>query len=459
MLAAASATAVTAISAIHAAIHKTAPVQAIWSTANGTENADALVIGAGISGLTAARAFSNRGLKVIVLEARDRIGGRIWTDFSTGWPLDMGASWIHGVTGNPITKLARDFRLDVLPTNTNLHWRWSSNGTISRNDDAIGEQFDDLMSAVDQVRERRQSANRPDVSLQEGIQEANAGRTLSEALNYAINANVEHDYGADIAQLSLYNYDQGAAFSGADVLFPRGYGQIPANIGLGQDVRLSHVVQRVERNAAGVTVITNKGTFAAPRAVITLPLGVLKTTTVQFAPALPARKTLAIRRLGSGVLNKCYLRFPRQFWPTEPDLLGYISNQRGEWTEWVNAQRYLGEPVLMGFNAGTFGNQLERQPDSAIVSSAMRALRSMFGNNVPDPNGFKITRWASDPFSRGSYSYIAVGASGDDYDALAEPVDNQLFFAGEATSRDYAASVHGAYLSGLREAERMLALT
>ncbi len=423
-----------------------------------TERAEVLVVGAGVSGLAAARAFTNQGLKVIVIEARDRIGGRVWTDFVNGWPLDLGASWIHGVTGNPITKLARDFRLDVMPTNYNNHWRYRSGGIISRGDEAIESQFDDLMSAVDQTRALRQSSNQTDVSLLQCITDASNGRALTDAVNYAINTNIEHEYGGDTSQLSLYNYDQTQTFSGADVIFPRGYGQIAANLGLGQDVRLSHIVQRIEHSDKGVRVITNKATFDAPRAVITLPLGVLKTNTVQFNPALPQRKLQAIRQLGSGVLNKCYLRFPRAFWPNEPDLMGYISPQRGEWTEWLNVQHYLGEPILLGFNAGSFGTQLEKQSDAAIVASAMRALRSMFGATLPEPTGFRLTRWANDPFARGSFSFAAVGATGADYDALAEPVDNRLFFAGEATSREYASTVHGAYLSGIREAERVLAL-
>ncbi len=423
-----------------------------------SERSDVVVVGAGVSGLAAARAFSNQGLKVIVIEARNRIGGRVWTDFVDGWPLDLGASWIYGVTGNPITKLARDFRLDVMPTNYNNHWRYRSGGVISRGDEAIESQFDDLMSAVDQTRERRQNSGQPDISLQQGIIDTSNGRALNDVVNYAINTNIEHEFGSDISQLSLYNYDQGEAFGGADVLFPRGYGQIPANLGLGQDIRLGRVVQRVEHSAKGVRIITNKDTFEAPRAVITLPLGVLKTNTVQFNPALPQRKLQAIRRLGSGVLNKCYLRFSRVFWPKDPDLMGYISAQRGEWAEWLNVQHYLGEPILLGFNAGSFGAQLEKQSDSAIVASAMRALRSMFGANIPEPTGFRLTRWANDPFARGAYSFAAIGATGDDYVALSEPVDNRLFFAGEATSREYAATVHGAFLSGVREAERVLAL-
>ena len=436
--------------------------QAAAFQASGTESVtkvertDVVVVGAGISGLALARAVANKGAKVIVLEARDRIGGRIWTDTSLGWPLDLGATWVHGVSGNPITQLARDFRLDVMPTNGNNHWRFRSNGSFVRGDDSIDAQFDALINNVDLIRERRQSEGKPDVPLQQGIEAAFGSKVIPDTLNYAINSNIEHEHGADASQLSLFHYDQDESFGGADVVFPKGYGQIAANVGLGQDVRLGCPVQRVEYGPRGVRVITSKGDFEAPHAAITLPLGVLKANAVQFSPALPLRKIQAIRQLGSGTMNKCFLRFPRSFWPREPDLIGYISERKGEWAEWLNVQRYLGESLLLGFNAGTFGVQLEKLSDAEIVASAMRTLRGMFGASIPDPTNTLITRWNSDPFARGAYSYIPVGASGEDYDALAEPVGGRLFFAGEATSREYPGTVHGAYLSGLREAERIL---
>lgn len=157
-----------------------------------------------------------------------------------------------------------------------------------------------------------------------------------------------------------------------------------------------------------------------------------------------------------GTLNKLYLRFPRAFWPEEPHLLGYIAEQRGAWAEWLNIQRYLKTPVLLGFNAGSYARQLEQRSDEAIVASAMEALRAMFGARIPEPEATLMTRWSSDPLAGGSYSFLATGATPADYDVLAAPVANRLFFAGEATSRDYAATVHGALISGRDAAELIL---
>jgi monoamine oxidase len=189
----------------------------------------------------------------------------------------------------------------------------------------------------------------------------------------------------------------------------------------------------------------------------TAPLGVLKASTVDFDPSLPERKQAAIRNLGMGLLDKLYLRFDRVFWPVAPDLLGYVSERKGEWIETFNLYKYLDAPILLCFNAATYGRALETFPDSEIVARAMRVLRTMFGADIPDPVAYSLTRWASDPFAGGSYSYLPPGATTADREALAEPVGERLFFAGEAASNYHPATVHGAFVSGLRAAEKLLA--
>jgi monoamine oxidase len=164
----------------------------------------------------------------------------------------------------------------------------------------------------------------------------------------------------------------------------------------------------------------------------------------------------AINNLGMGLLNKVYLRFPQVFWDEQSDLLDYIAQNRGEWAEWLNIYKYTGKPILLGFNAATYARQIEPLSDEMMVAAAMKTLRTIHGPSIPEPEAWLITRWASDPLAGGSYSYLPPGASPDDYDDLAEPVADRLFFAGEATSREYAATVHGAYLSGLAAAERIV---
>ena len=173
---------------------------------------------------------------------------------------------------------------------------------------------------------------------------------------------------------------------------------------------------------------------------------------------MPRDKARAIAALGSGVLNKCFLRFPRAFWDPEVELFGWVSEQRGRWAEFLNLQAYGDAPVLLGFNAASFGREIEGWEDRAVVASAMETLRLIHGAKIPEPEAWQITRWASDRFARGAYSFAAVGSGTRHRQALAEPVEERLFFAGEATHTDYPATVHGALLSGEREAERILDL-
>ena len=136
-------------------------------------------------------------------------------------------------------------------------------------------------------------------------------------------------------------------------------------------------------------------------------------------------------------------------------MIGYIPKKKGEWVEFFNLHPITGKPILVGFNAGSYAKSLEDWADEKIVAAAMQTLRTIYGAKVPDPTDYAITRWGSDPFAQGAYSFLATHATDEDYDALAEPMGDRLFFAGEATSRQYAATVHGALLSGWREADRI----
>ncbi|MCB0158048.1 MAG: FAD-dependent oxidoreductase, partial [Caldilineaceae bacterium] len=188
----------------------------------------------------------------------------------------------------------------------------------------------------------------------------------------------------------------------------------------------------------------------------TLPLGVLQQGAVSFAPALPRAKQDAIHALGSGLLNKAWLRFPHAFWPREPEMINYVPATPGRWAEWLNLYHYTGEPILLGFNAGSYGSTLEAWTDAAIIADAMDVLRTIYGPQIPAPDDWQITRWASDPLALGAYSYYAVGTDRATRRALAAPVAGRLFFAGEATSQDHPSTVHGAYMSGVRAAEEIL---
>ncbi len=424
-----------------------------------------IVVGAGVAGLSAARKLQQQKYSVIVLEGRNRIGGRVWTDKT--WqdaPIDMGASWIHGIKDNPIYDLAQKLKISTLPTDYDSISLYNSQGKLLTNKEKelIQNRYFKTIKQLNKLRQSMMDGEKKDISLQAAVERIIADADYSEQqlieLNHAINAEIEHEYGADIANLSSFYYDNGGEFGGEDVLFPGGYDQIIQAIAADLDIRLSQIVEKVSHNQQGVKITTNQGIFEAERAIITLPLGVLKKGSVEFSPPLPPRKQKAISNLGMGVLNKVYLRFPKVFWPRNTDLIGRISANKGEWAEWVNIFKYTGKPILLAFNAGKYGLEIEKFSEQEIVQQAMTALRSIYGENIPEPESWKIVKWAADTFAGGSYSYIPPGASEKDYSALAEPIANRLFFAGEATSRKYSASVHGAFLSGEREAKKIIAI-
>lgn len=420
-------------------------------------NADVLVLGAGIAGLAAARTLTEKGRNVIILEARNRIGGRMWTDSSLGPPLDLGASWIHGVNENPITKLAKEFGIKTLPTDGENAIEFSADGRELPDDEF--ERMEALFEDVYEEVAEMQNTTEEDISLQVAFDQVIAERGLSAAdlrrLNYYIHLVTALEYGADPKDLSLWWWDQDEEFGGGEVIFPGGYNQITDGLANGLDIRLQTVVNTVRYGVDGVEVETSAGVFMADKAVVTLPLGVLKQASVKFEPPLPESKQAAIDRLAMGVLNKVYLKFPEAFWGEDVETISYVGEELGEWCDWLSFMPLTGEPVLMAFHGGDKGFAIEELSDGEIVSGAMQTLRVMFGNNIPEPEGVLITRWGKDPFSFGAYSHIPPNASGDDYDALAEPVDEVLFFAGEATSQEYPSTVHGAYLSGVRAAEEM----
>ncbi|KAL1491726.1 hypothetical protein ABEB36_012281 [Hypothenemus hampei] len=267
--------------------------------------------------------------------------------------------------------------------------------------------------------------------------------------------------------------------------FRNGYSCVPVALAEGLDIKLNAAVRKVEYNSEGVEVtvynprnLQTTNTYHADVVLCTLPLGVLKLSAassvgqlniVQFSPPLPDWKTSAIQRLGFGNLNKVVLCFERIFWNPQANLFGHVGSttaSRGELFLFWNLYK---APVLLALVAGEAAAIMENVTDDVIVGRCIAVLRGIFGQSgVPQPKETVVTRWRADPWSRGSYSFVAVGSSGSDYDLLASPVippDGQgvsstsgparVFFAGEHTIRNYPATVHGAFLSGLREASRI----
>ncbi len=416
-----------------------------------------LVIGAGISGLAAARRLKDAGFDVLILESRERIGGRIET--SSHWsdaPVDLGASWIHGTDGNPIAQIAESIDAPTVATHDDKAKIYDADGRVLSQTES--HRLEQLTDRVQQIIVDGQDADL-DRPLRQTVQDGIGFEQLSlqdqRLVNFIIHE-IEQDSAGSAQSLSTYWFDQPDVFTGSEVVFPSGYRAITDHLATGLAIELGHTVREVSVGSDGVTVTSQQGVFAGNLAIVTLPLGVLKSGAVQFSPKLPAPMLQAIDSLKMGILNKAYLRFPSTFWPGDLDWIQQVPGDPGEWLNWVNMSRVTGEPILVALNAADFGRNLESWTDQEIVADGVEKLRGIFGNAIPDPVDFQITRWGSDPHTLGSYSYIPAGAHPSARDALAGSLEDRVFFAGEATHRQYYPTVHGAYLSGLAAADRVL---
>lgn len=417
-----------------------------------------LVIGAGIAGLAAAQELQQNGFQVTVLEGRDRIGGRIYSDRTLGFPVDLGASWIHGITDNPIGNLAREWNIAIKPTDFDNILLYGSNGQLISDED-IDSSYEIYEKIIERAEALAENAEK-DLSLAAAIQQSLKSQTLkpqeSQLLQWWLNSELIIDRGADLENLSAWWFDEGESFDGDDYIFPQGYDQIINGLAKNLAIQRQQKVMEIITSNSGVSVTTDRGNFTADAAIVTLPLGVLKSGNIKFSPPLPANKQAAINRLSMGILNKVVLKFSQQFWPKEYHGFGYLSEGNADFGEFLNWSFYSEKPALMAFTGGSFARNIEQLSEEEISDRIMRILRQNYGQPIPEPESAIVTRWNQDPFAFGSYSYIPVGGDSGDRDLLAEPVGDRLFFAGEATSRDYPSTVHGAYLSGIREAKRLI---
>jgi monoamine oxidase len=403
-----------------------------------------VVVGAGFAGLAAARTLVDAGLKVTVLEARDRIGGRTRTDTSLGVPIDIGASWIHGTENNPLTKLARDIGAKTVPTDfedfilVDKHEIVGQRAAAASAEDwrRIARKLDDLSG---------------DASAEESVADGLVGiANLDDPLvAWNVTSRIAGEYAADPNQMSLRWLGSEGQFKGPDVILPGGYTQLSQNLAKGLDIRTTTEVKRIAHGGETVRIETSQGDVTADRVIVTVPLGVLKAGTVAFDPPLPQAKRDAIERLGFGLLNKVVVAFDKPFWPESTPMIGLVGNNQPV-TDLVNGLVFAGKPLLVGLRGGQAAWSRESMSDQDAVNELITAI------DAPTPTGSIVTKWGTDQYARGSYSFIAVGSSPDDMHALGDPVGERLMFAGEATNPEWFGTVHGAYLSGLREADRIL---
>ncbi len=434
-----------------------------------------IVVGAGFAGLATANALANAGVEVVVLESRDRIGGRAYTRDVVGVPVDQGCSWIHSPIGNPMAQWADQlgvFTFSAEPTEDVATFTGydAATGPLAR-EEVIAAFFQTLVFEAQLPSLLAALGGRATVedAIQRFLETNGLQGDLRRRAELVIRYIFESGFAApsdDLSLDALVNFPPDPnPYDGTDVFPLGGYRALLEPLGRGIDVRLRHRVTRIEHSPSGVVVHARvkqgrkrrTRRFRGSHVVVTLPLGVLKSRRVDFDPLLPVPKERAIQRLGLGFLEKVSLGFDEPFWREGGRThLFFGSATPGEFPSFVDMQRWGLGPVLQGFVGGDFGRRMSRMSRREIKTRVLEILREVYGSSVPRPREVLITRWFSDPNTRGSYSSMPVGAGYEDFDALAEPVDGRLLFAGEATSKLNGATADGALRTGVREAKRLL---
>jgi monoamine oxidase len=415
---------------------------------------EVLIIGGGIAGLTAARRLTEAGLRVSLLEARDRLGGRIFTQHTAQYPVELGAEFVHG-RPEEILGLAAEGAVPIVPVQGDFRRKVNGSWADGR---SVMAKVDKLFAGM--------PADEPDQSFQYYLDRTGSSEdAIQQALKY-----VEGFHAADPALISVHSLirdnraeesihgdRQYRVASGYESLVRAMVDRIDTKLG---EIVTSSVVNEIRWRKGEVVARTSTTEFHAARAIITLPLGVLKSNSVVFSPSLPEKQN-AISFLEMGPVVRVSLCFAAKFWERDPPMadLSFLFTDDPEFPTWWTSNP-LPYPILTGWAAGPYAAAHSGQSRDAIVLGAVQALARIMGCDEGELRrqltGAYTHDWQQDPFSRGAYSYAAVGGI-DAARALATPVADTLYFAGEATNSDgYSGTVHGAIATGLRSAQELL---
>lgn len=420
-----------------------------------------VVVGAGIAGLAAARRLSDAGAPVVVVEARDRLGGRLHTVDVLGATVDLGGAWIHGPQGNPVAELADEAGVRGVLT------VWHRDPERVRLADARGPVADraGFSAGVAQFWDRIARAiegegpAHPDLTVAGAVE-----RGLVSAEGLGPGQRLGFDHTAQVSVQSLESEDPDRLNfaeltleerAGGDLLLTGGgYRGIVDHLARDLDVRTGWAVQGITSGSAGVTVEGPAGRLRGPAAVVTLPLAVLVGGGVRFEPALPADVLDAAGRLGTGAAEKLVLGFDERSWPDDLASIALVGTEPDHplpsWTV------HPSEPILISYGGGRRARRFARSSDADLVALALEGLRRALGD-LPGPVAVVRSAWTHDPCSGGAYTYNARAGAREARRRLARPLTDRLVLAGEATAVDGYATTHGAVRSGRRAADQVLA--
>jgi polyamine oxidase len=439
-----------------------------WSM--GTGKAERiLVLGAGMAGLVAARLLHDSGFRVTVLEARERIGGRVWTDDRVGAAVDLGGSWVHGVEGNPLALWCDKLGVRLISSEADrliIDERASAKTrTTQRRKAFMGvAAFHTAIAFAGWKSKFLTNVRGPrSISVKEAIEPLLQASWLPEVDRLVIATFVEGSEGVNGSVWDQLSVEEWFPTEGLDgnAQPQGGFKPLIEDAARGLDIRLHSPASALAWNGNGVVATLASGErLEAERAVVTLPVGLLRDGSFRLDPLPPREQQQAIGRLGygAGVLGKIYLRFPHVFWPEKSKWFGRLPDapdRRGTFNTFVSHVEETGLPILLSFANGHAAVRYDREmSDEEVKDAALASLRKMFGGNkVPEPEAFVFPRWLSDPWCRGGYSYPAIGSPPEDHFDHARPLGDRVFFAGEATEPTEYGTVHAALWSAEQTAE------
>jgi monoamine oxidase len=408
---------------------------------------DVAIIGAGAAGLGAARALENSGLSTIVLEARHRIGGRAFT-VTTGHSaftaepnitFDLGCGWLHSADRNSFVRIAEQLNFEI--DKTRPPWREQGFDAVFPPKERL-----DFVSALDAFYDRAEEAAKSgrDSPANLYLDAGNRWNPMIDAISTYVN-------GCELDQVSILDMDA-YEDTGINWRVRRGYGLLVLFYGAPCRRAVNTKVTLIDHSGKRVRLETSQGTLMADKVIVTVPTNLIADESIRFHPALPA-KVDAARGLPLGLAEKVMLALD------EPDALPKDGNLRGATMRTAMGNYHLrpfGEPCIEGFFGGRFAQELEDAGKGALQAQAVDEITALLGSDFRRRlKPLAESRWAHDPFARGSYSHAIPGHAGARA-VLAAPVDGRLFFAGEATSPNFFSTAHGARESGERAAGEVL---
>jgi monoamine oxidase len=405
---------------------------------------DVAIIGAGAAGLGAAHALKDSGLSVIVLEARDRVGGRAHTVMTApDITFDLGCGWLHSADSNTFVGIAERMNFEI--DQTRPPWRLQNDAAFPP------EQRAEFIAALDAFYDRTEAAaseakkSGHDRAANLLLEPGNRWNPMIDAISTYIN-------GCELDEVSILDLDA-YEDTGINWRVRRGYGALVAAYGASCPLAFNCNVTRIDHSGKRLRIDTSLGTLDAGKAVVTVPTNLIADEAIRFHPALP-EKVGAARGLPLGLADKVMLALE------EPETLPKDGNLRGATMRTAMGSFHLrpfGQPCIEGFFGGRFAQELEDAGNGAIAAHSIDEIASLLGNDYRRRlKPLSESHWAQDPFARGSYSHALPGHAAA-RSVLAAPVDGRLFFAGEATSPNFFSTAHGARDSGERAAAEVLA--